>query len=346
MKKWKVVVAVLVILMIGGGVVGFQLFEKYKEPILNLNQGEKHYLYIPTGADYQTVLDSLERPDLLRDVAFFKLIAERKNYPNKVKPGRYKLESSLNANALVNKLRSGNQDPINVTFNNKRFASEIVSDVSSKLELDSFRLYDMMANEEIMESYGFDRRNFTSMFLPDTYQFFWNTSEEEFLDRMKKQYDQFWTEDRKAKAKDINLSIQEVSVLASIVQMETNKRDEQAKVAGLYINRLKKGILLQADPTVKFALGNFGLTRILFRHLEYDSPYNTYKYAGLPPGPICMPDKITIDHVLNYERHNYIYMCAKDDGSGYHAFARNLREHNRNAAAYHRWYREWRRKNR
>ncbi len=346
MKKWKWVVIILLFLAGLGAAFAYSIYQRYQEPITSLGDAEGYYLFIPTGSSYEDVVSLLEEEELIRDMEFFKLLAERKNYPRKVKPGRYLLTGDMNANELVNMLRSGLQEPIQLTFNNLRFARELAPLAARKLEADSAGLTRMMSDPKVMEGYGFDRQNFMGMFLPDTYEFFWNTSEREFLDRMKKEYDRFWTKDRMAKAKALGLKRQEVSVLASIVQSETIKRDEMARVAGLYINRLKRGMLLQADPTVKFAVGDFSLTRILYSHLEYDSPYNTYKYAGLPPGPICMPDKLTIDHVLNYEEHAYIYMCAKADGSGYHAFARSLREHNRNAAAYHRYYKEWRRKNR
>lgn len=346
MKVWKWIVGIFLVLMIAGALFSAQLYQRFKTPIVNLPVGEIAYLYIPTGANFQTVCDSLYQHNLVLDTGFFELLAERKNYPSKVKPGRYKLRSELTANALVNMLRSGAQEPVRITFNNLRFADEIVTKVHAKLEFDSVSLMTLMHDVDLMEDYGFDEKNFVGMFLPDTYEFYWNTSAEQFIEKMNQEYHKFWTEERKAEAKALDMTQQEISVLASVVQSETLKRDEMARVAGLYINRIQKGILLQADPTVKFAVGDFTLTRILYSHLEYDSPYNTYMYAGLPPGPICMPDKQTLDYTLKYERHGFIYMCAKSDGSRYHVFAKTLGQHNRNAAAYHRYYREWRRKNR
>ena len=188
---------------------------------------------------------------------------------------------------------------------------------------------------QIADQYGFTKENFPSMFLANTYELYWDTSEEQFMDRMKKEYDRFWTDERKMKAERLGLSTQDVITLASIVEEETKTKSELKTVAGLYLNRLERGIALQADPTVKYAVGDFTLKRILNKHLEVDSPYNTYKYAGLPPGPIRIPELNVVEAVLNPGEHDYIYMCAKPDYSGEHAFAKTLAEHNRNADIYH-----------
>jgi len=189
-------------------------------------------------------------------------------------------------------------------------------------------------NDKIASGYGLTHESFPMLFIPNSYEFYWNTSPQKFIDRMKREYDQFWTETRKKKAADLELSPLQIVTIASIVQEETNKNDEKSRMAGVYINRVKKGWLLQADPTVKFALGNFLIKRILTSDLTIDSPYNTYKYVGLPPGPINFPDIVSVDAVLNTEHHNYMYFCAKEDFSGYHNFALSLAEHNRNAARY------------
>jgi UPF0755 protein len=243
----------------------------------------------------------------------------------------------MSANRLINLLKSGSQTPIKLTFNNIRHIEELAVQASKYIEASEQDLLDQLLNPEIAEKYGFNKLNFISMFLPNTYEFYWNTSANQFLDRMKKEYDKFWNSERIEKAEKLELTPKEVSVLASIVQEETNKRDEMDIVAGLYLNRLERNMPLQADPTVRFAIGDFSIKRILYSHLEYESPYNTYIYSGLPPGPISMPEPITIDKVLNPKDHKYLFMCAKDDGSGYHAFARNSREHAQNARAYHRY---------
>jgi UPF0755 protein len=228
------------------------------------------------------------------------------------------------------------QTPLNVTFNNVRTKEDLAGKVSKYLVADSLSILNLFSNESLIQKYGFTTETFRTMFIPDTYEFYWTTSAEEFAERMKSEYDKFWNAERRKKAEEINLTPAEITTLASIVQAETAKKEEQNRIAGLYMNRLKNGQLLQADPTVKYAVGDFSLKRILNVHLHIDSPYNTYKNAGLPPGPINFPETTAIDAVLNFERHNYLYMCAKEDFSGYHNFAVTLDEHNRNAAKYRR----------
>jgi UPF0755 protein len=228
------------------------------------------------------------------------------------------------------------QTPLNVTFNNVRTKEDLAGKVSKYLIADSLSILNLFYDENKIGKFGFNTETYRAMFIPNTYQFYWTTSAEQFADRMKTEFDKFWSDERRKKAENINLSPVEVTVLASIVQSETAKNEEMTRIAGLYINRLNRGQLLQADPTVKYAVGDFSLKRILNVHLEVDSPYNTYKYAGLPPGPINFPETSAIDAVLNYEKHNYIYMCAREDFSGYHNFAVTLTEHNRNAAKYRR----------
>jgi len=206
---------------------------------------------------------------------------------------------------------------------------------ATKLEVDSTELATILADPAYLDSTGFKKEALLSLFIPNTYQFKWSTSTKAFLKRMQKEYNKFWTPERKAKASAKKLSVQEVATLASIVDQETNQADEMDMVAGVYLNRLKKDWPLQADPTVKFALQDFGLRRILNKHLEYDSPYNTYKYPGLPPGPICIPSMQALNGVLDATDHKYMFFCAKPDGSGYHSFAQTLKEHNRNAKEYH-----------
>jgi UPF0755 protein len=231
-------------------------------------------------------------------------------------------------------LKGGLQTPLNVTFNNVRTKEDLAGKVGKYLQTDSVSILQLFADTAQIKKYGFTPETFSSMFIPNTYEFFWTTTATEFADRMKKEYDRFWNDERKKKAEEIKLTPVEVITLASIVQAETAKNDELKTIAGLYINRLNRGMFLQADPTVKFAVGDFSLKRILNSHLEIDSPYNTYKNLGLPPGPINFPETSAIDAVLNFEKNKYYYMCAKEDFSGYHNFAATLAEHNRNAAKY------------
>ena len=303
--------------------------------IFNENVKKDYVLYISRGMTYSAVYDSLALNDVFKDIKAFRWVAKKKDYPALVRPGRFHFKTGMNTNEVVNMLRGGLQSPVNVTFNNIRFPEQLAGVISRYLEPDSTALMAVLASENATR-YGFTPETYRAMFIPNTYQFFWTTTPEEFADRMKKEYDRFWNESRRQKAEVLGLTPVEVSTLAAIVQEETIKEDEKPRVAGVYINRLRRSMPLQADPTVKFAVGDFTLQRILFVHLEIDSPYNTYKHAGLPPGPITFPEISSIDAVLNFEQHNYLYFCAKDDFSGYHAFARTHAEHNRNAERWRR----------
>jgi len=233
-------------------------------------------------------------------------------------------------------LKFGRREPVNVTFTNVRLRSELSEKITKNIGVTS-REFDAALDEFVASNNeGFTRFNILSMFIPNTYQVYFNISPEDFVDRMHQEYEKFWNGQRRSKAKEIGLTPIAVSILASIVQAETVKTEEAPLIAGLYINRLKRGIPLQADPTLVYAVGDFTLKRVLNGHKEVDSPYNTYKYAGLPPGPINLPQISMIDAVLNYEKHKYIYMCAKEDFSGYHNFALTLDEHTQNARRYQR----------
>jgi UPF0755 protein len=326
----KFIIIFFAIAFIVAGLRGYQLYMY----VFSANVKSEKAIIIPEGATYNQVVDSLQAHDILNNYKAFHWVAKKKSYREAVKPGRYLLRIGMNTNEIVNKLRAGEQDPVNVTFNNARFNEDLAGKVSRYLQTDSLSILQLFSNHELIEKYGFTPETFRAMFIPNTYQFFWTTSASDFAARMKKEYDRFWNETRLEKAEEIGLSPVEVIILASIVQEETAKNDELGRVAGLYINRLQIGMPLQADPTVKYAVGDFSLRRILHVHLEVDSPYNTYKNAGLPPGPVNFPEVSAIDAVLNYEKHNYLYMAAKEDFSGYHNFARTLSEHNRNAIRY------------
>jgi UPF0755 protein len=326
----KFIIIFFAIAFIVAGLRGYQLYMY----VFSANVKSERAFIIPEGATYNQVVDSLQAYDILNNYKAFHWVAKKKNYREAVKPGRYLLRIGMNTNEIVNKLRAGEQDPVNVTFNNARFNEDLAGKVSRYLQTDSLSILQLFSNQELIEKYGFTPETFRAMFIPNTYQFFWTTSADDFAERMKKEYDRFWNETRRKKAEEIGLSPVEVTILASIVQEETAKNDELGRVAGLYINRLQMGMPLQADPTVKYAVGDFSLRRILHVHLEVDSPYNTYKNAGLPPGPVNFPEVSAIDAVLNFEKHNYLYMAAKEDFSGYHNFARTLAEHNRNAIKY------------
>ncbi len=314
-------------------VVGIRAYQIYNY-VFQENIKTNYVLYISDGTTFKQISDSLHINNILINEKAFKWISKKKNYPVAIKPGRYLFETGMNTNQIVNMLRAGIQEPVDVTFNNVRFKEDLAGKVSKYIQADSISILNLFYDEKKIEDFGFNTENFRVMFIPNTYEFYWTTSADEFAKRMKTEYDKFWTDSRKAKAKKINLSPEEVIILASIVQSETVKTDELKRVAGLYLNRLKRGILLQADPTIKYAVGDYSIKRVLNKHLETDSPYNTYKYAGLPPGPIMFPETSAIDAVLNYEKNKFIYMCAKEDFSGYHNFAKTLSQHNRNAAKY------------
>lgn len=304
----------------------------FKENVLIDKNDE--YIYIPTGSTFEDVVKILQEENILRDIYSFEWLADKKNYRNHVKPGRYRIHKGMNNNELINLLRSGKQEPVTLIIRGFRSYNYLAGYVSKKLEADSADIVNAFEDELLAKKYGFDVNTFITIVIPNTYQFFWNTSAEEFIDRMAKEYKKFWTTERIQKATSIGLTQSEVAILASIVQLETNKVDEMSMIAGVYINRLKKNMALQADPTVIFAHNDFTIKRVLNKHLEIDSPYNTYKYSGLPPGPICIPYPHSIDAVLNYSKHNFLYFCAKDDMSGYHVFAQTLQEHLNNARKY------------
>ena len=314
---------------------GFRAYQLYQF-IFRENVRNEFVLYIPQNATFQQITESLEKNDVLISMKAFRWVSNKKDFSENIKTGRFELKKGMNTNQIVNMLKGGLQTPLNVTFNNVRTKEELAGKVSKYLIADSLSILKLFSDSTLIKKYGFTGETFRTMFLPNTYEFYWTTSAAEFVERMKTEYDKFWNADRRKKAESLQLSLPEVTTLASIVQAETVKKDEQPRIAGLYLNRLKKGQPLQADPTVKYAVGDFTLKRILNVHLQTESPYNTYKFAGLPPGPINFPETTSIDAVLNYEKHNYFYMVAKEDFSGYHNFAVTFDEHTRNAARYRR----------
>jgi UPF0755 protein len=325
----KYAILVFTIATILAGVRAYQLYGF----IFQKNVQKDYILFVTAKTTFETVCDSLEKNGVLKNMRAFRWVARRKDCYN-IKAGRYHFREGMNTNQAVNMLRAGLQEPVHLIFNNIRTKEQLASVVSKYLEADSASVMSLFEPETI-SGYGFTVETFPAMFIPNTYEFWWTTTAQEFGDRMKQEFEVFWNEERKQKAAAINMTPMEVATLASIVQEETNKQSEKAKIAGVYINRLRKGMILQADPTVKFAVGDITLRRILNRHLETDSPYNTYLYAGLPPGPITFPEIQSIDAVLNFEKHNLLYFCAKEDFSGFHNFSRTQAEHARNAALYH-----------
>jgi UPF0755 protein len=295
--------------------------------------GEKEVdFYIPTGSSFKDVLQMLAEQRMLRDTSSFRWLALQKNYPNNVHPGRYRIRNGLNNNELIGMLRSGRQEPVELVFNNIRTTGKLAATVAEQIEADSAGIRSILRDSAFLAEHQLTPETVFGVF--NTYEIYWNTSPAQFMERMIREYRIFWNEKRLARARNIGLSPMEVMTLASIVDEETLKKDEEARIAGLYINRLKQGMRLQADPTVKFAAGDMTITRVLKKQVSIDSPYNTYQRVGLPPGPIVIPSVSAIDAVLNHERHDYLYMCAREDFSGYHNFARTLAQHNKNARSY------------
>ncbi len=296
--------------------------------------GQEEYLYIRTGSDFDDVMNTIKKKGIVKNTGSFLQAAKNMDYPAKVKPGRYKLQKGMSNRKLLNMLKSGNQEPVKLSYQNVRLKETLAGMISKKIETDSLSIIRLLDSASFVEKYGFNTHTVYTMFIPNSYELYWNTSAEKFFLRMYDEYRKFWTEDRKLKASQIGLSPAEVSVLASIVDGEALHDKEMPRIAGLYMNRLNKGIRLEADPTVIFANNDFTIRRVLNKHLRKESPYNTYLNKGLPPGPIAMPSINAIDAVLNYAKHDFIFMCAKEDFSGYHNFAPGLTQHLVNARKF------------
>ncbi len=302
----------------------------------NIKADTSRRIYIPSTSTFKDMMDTLQSSGALKSERNFLITARLKSYGRSVKPGSYMIDPGMSNNHIVNMLRSGRQAPVNVTFNNIRTLDELAGKIGRQIEADSASLSQFFSDENNYSAEGFTRETIISAFLPDTYQLYWSIDPKGFYLRMLREYRTFWNDERKALAKAENLTPTDVSTLASIIDEEVAREDEKPRIAGVYLNRLRQGIPLQADPTVKFALHDFSIRRVLDNHLETDSPYNTYKYRGLPPGPVCCASKTGIEAVLHAEKHDYLFFVAKADFSGYHHFSRTLAEHNRYASAYRR----------
>ncbi len=295
---------------------------------------EPKVIIIAKGATYRSVQEQLAAGNFVNDMVSFSFLARLMGYDKAIKPGRYVLQTNMTNVQAIRVLITGKQFPVKITFNNVRLLPELAEKITRNTGLSPEEFSKAVEDFAANNSRGFTRDNVMCIFLPNTYEVYFNTTGEELVTRMLQEYDLFWTDERKARAKALRLTPEEVSILASIVQAETIKRTEAPTIAGLYLNRLRRDIPLQADPTLVYAVGDFTLKRVLNEHKQINSPYNTYKYAGLPPGPINLPSLGNIDAVLHAEKHDYFYMCAKEDFSGFHNFARNLDEHSRNARRY------------
>lgn len=335
----KILAAIVILITIGLGIFCYHIYQTIFSPNTAFSENTTN-VYIETGANYQDVASQLQ--PLLKDLEAFHTVAQKKAYVSNIVPGRFILKKGMNNNQIINILRSGNR-PVSVVFNNQERLENLAGRIGEQIEADSLSLLKIMRDSVFLKTHGFTQENALAMYVPNQYEFYWNTSAEEFRERMQEEYQRFWTEKRLQQAKTLDLDPKEVITLAAIVQKETAKVDERRRVAGVYMNRIEHGWPLQADPTVIYSIKktrqNFDtiIKRVLYKDLETQSPYNTYIHPGLPPGPITMPDISSIDAVLNYEKHDYYYFVADPENFGYHTFAKTLRQHNNNKNAYVRW---------
>jgi len=327
-----IIVGILAIAVASGA---FYIYRELFAPNVTI-QNKPDFILIPTGSTFTDVVNVLNEKKLLINEKSFAWTSDQMKYTDNVKPGRYLIKPRMNNKELVSLLRSGKQTPVQVVFNNIRTKDQLSERISAQLEAKAYAINNLMDDSDYLRRFGFNPENILGMFIPNTYEFYWNTSADQFLQRMKTEYEKFWNADRLRKARLIGFKPVEVAVLASIVQQETNRDDEKNIIAGVYINRYHKGVKLEADPTLVYALGDFSINRVLNVYKAIDSPYNTYKYAGLPPGPICLPTKTSIDAVLNYTHHNFLFFCAKEDFSGHHSFASTYAQHCVNAKRFQR----------
>jgi len=334
MKSLRII---LVLLLIVALLIGYKGYQSIWGQNLN-TETEDTLLYIPPGATLSSVIDSLSANALLLSTSDFELTAKAMRFgDSSLKPGRYDLAKTLTNRAIISKLRLGQQDAVNVIINGGRTIEEVAVNIAEQFTFSAEDLLSVLKAPARMDQWQATPQTLISKIVPDTYQMYWSSTPEKVADRIHKEYKKYWASDRINKAKALNLTPDEVMTLASIVDKESNKADEHPIIAGVYLNRLKRGMLLQADPTVVFANGDFTIRRVLNKHLRSKSPYNTYVYAGLPPGPICLPSKSAISGVLSPKEHRYLYFCAQPNYSGRHDFSKNLKQHNNYANKYRRW---------
>ena len=308
------------------------IYQMLYSPNFLINSKEK-FIIINEKTEFNELINSLERDTIINDILSFSVLSKIMEYQESIKEGAYKVKTNMSNYDMITMLRSGNQTPVNITFSYARKIDDLAEKVTKKLKMSDDDLVSYLY-DNIKEYNDFNKLDIISIFLPDTYEVYWNISPKKLTEKMYSEYKKFWNKERLEKLDKINLEQKEVIVLASIVASESRMLDEADRIAGVYMNRLNSNMRLQADPTLVFAANDYTIRRVLNKHKRIKSPYNTYIHKGLPPGPIRLASKNYIDAVLNYEKHDYIFMCAKDDFSGYHAFATNLTDHNRNAKKF------------
>jgi UPF0755 protein len=331
----NLIILLTLALTVTGAWYFYLYYQKIYAPNVLLDSEKNHVMVkIPTGADFEWVTNNLIENNVIVDSAAFVWTAAMMEYNIHVLPGRYRIENGMSSRELVQLLRSGMQEPVMVRLPEVTYKEEIAGIFGRKLEADSSEIVRLMHDEDFLSQYNLNPFNVKSLFLADSYEFYWNTSAQSIFSRMHREFERFWTKTRREQAGNINMQPSEVITLASIVQKETYRFDEMPDIAGVYLNRLQRNMKLQADPTVLYAVNDPGIRRVLRKHLQTESPFNTYLHAGLPPGPIGVPSKRAIDAVLNASSHDYLYFCARADFSGYHDFSKTYREHLRCARRY------------
>ncbi len=332
LNKKYYIIGTVVLLLVAAGCIAYLLYRQISAPLLEAQT--THYLYIDGDDSSDSVFAKLSPVSTDIGMKGLQLLARHYDYAEHVRTGRYAIEPGEKTLDVFRQLRNGQQAPVMLTVPEVRTMERMAGRLGAKLMLDSADIAQALSDQDFCQQLGYDTATIACLFVPNTYEVYWNTTLDALMQRMKKEHDAYWNSERRQLAQQQQLTPNEVCTLASIIDEETANNAEKPAIAGMYLNRLKRGMLLQADPTVKYALGDFTLRRILNKHLEAESPYNTYKHAGLPPGPIRVASVQAIEAVLHPAVHDYLYMCAKEDFSGTHNFARTLAEHNQNARRY------------
>lgn len=328
-----IVLSLIGILIVGAGI---KIYEDVFAGNINLEDGKKGYVYVYSNRSFSENIDAITQAEVLNNAHAFSRLANLTGYDKLIKPGRYEVKKGVSNLQLIRMMVSGRQAPVDVVFKYAQRKEDLVRFFCTQLEADSFELMHLLNDPAFCDSLSLTPENILVLFIPDTYNYYWNTSAAKLMERTLKEYRKFWNDERMLKLGELKMTQAEASILAAIVQKETYRKDEMPAVAGAYLNRIRIGMPLQADPTLIYAMNDNSIKRVGGAMLTIESPYNTYKYKGLPPGPICVPSAAAIDAVLNYSKHNYIYFCAKEDFSGYHNFASSFAQHQVNARKYQR----------
>lgn len=335
--KGSIISKVIILFVLGGiAFAGYWAYENVLKSNVHLEGKKYTYIYIPQHSTFEDLLDELYTQNIIDDHKSFEWMAKEMDLPSHLNAGKYRIDAKMSNRSIIKMILNHKEEKVKLYFNSQiRTKENFIAYISEKLSISESEMEDFCNNEtKLQEDFGLNTNNMMCLVVPETYELSWATNIEELISSLKKTYQSVWTKERKSKAEDIGYSVPEISVIASITQSESSIKTEQQKIAGVYINRLKQDMKLQADPTVVFANGDFDVQRVLSADKEIDSPYNTYKYKGLPPGPICLVNPSTIDAVLNYTKSDYLFFCAKPDFSGYSSFTNSYETHQKNAKAY------------